>query len=74
LGGRQFWCVLDSHSGYEVKVKGNLESRIEPMGMQGCIFEVVVPTDRVVQLTNGRRRRVGVEAVADCGADVSRLV
>jgi transcriptional antiterminator NusG len=52
------WYVIHSYSGYENKVKKNLESRIESMGMQDYIFEVVVPTEGVVELRDGRRRTV----------------
>jgi transcriptional antiterminator NusG len=54
----QHWYVIHSYSGYENKVKRNLESRIESMGMQDYIFEVVVPTEEVVELRDGRRRTV----------------
>jgi transcriptional antiterminator NusG len=52
------WYVIHSYSGYENKVKQNLESRIESMGVHGYIFEVVVPTEEVVELRDGRRRTV----------------
>jgi transcriptional antiterminator NusG len=52
------WYVIHSYSGYENKVKKNLESRIESMGMEDYIFEVVVPTEDVVELRDGRRRTV----------------
>jgi transcriptional antiterminator NusG len=52
------WYVVHSYSGYENKVKKNLESRIESMGMHDFIFEVVVPTEEVVELRDGRRRTV----------------
>jgi transcriptional antiterminator NusG len=54
----RYWYVIHSYSGYENKVKKNLESRIESMGMQDYIFEVVVPTEEVVELKEGRRRTV----------------
>jgi len=54
----RYWYVIHSYSGYENKVKKNLESRIESMGMQDYVFEVVVPTEGVVELRDGRRRTV----------------
>ncbi len=54
----RYWYVIHSYSGYEKKVKKNLESRIESMGMEDYIFEVVVPTEDVVELRDGRRRTV----------------
>jgi len=52
------WYVVHSYSGYENKVKKNLESRIESMGMQDYIFQVVVPSEEVVELRDGSRRTV----------------
>jgi len=54
----QYWYVIHSYSGYENKVKKNLKSRIESMGMEDFIFQVVVPTEEVVELRDGRRRTV----------------
>jgi transcriptional antiterminator NusG len=49
------WYVVHSYSGYENKVKKNLEQRIETMDMQDKIFEVVVPTEEEVELRDGQR-------------------
>jgi transcription antitermination factor NusG len=38
------WYVIHTYSGYENKVKANLEHRIESMGMEDRIFQVLVPT------------------------------
>jgi transcriptional antiterminator NusG len=56
-GGRN-WYVVHSYSGYENKVKKNLEHRIESLGMQDKIFEVVVPTEEEIELKDGQRRTV----------------
>jgi transcriptional antiterminator NusG len=50
------WYVVHSYSGYENKVKKNLEHRIESMGMQNQIFQVIVPTEEEVELKDGQRR------------------
>jgi transcription termination/antitermination protein NusG len=50
------WYVVHSYSGYENKVKKNLEQRIETMGMQSKIFRVVVPTEEEVEIRDGQRR------------------
>lgn len=50
------WYVVHSYSGYENKVKKNLEHRIESMGMQGFIFRVVVPTEEEVEMRDGQRK------------------
>jgi transcriptional antiterminator NusG len=52
------WYVIHSYSGYENKVKKNLEHRIESMGMQDQIFDVVVPTEEEVEIKDGHRRTV----------------
>jgi transcriptional antiterminator NusG len=50
------WYVIHSYSGYENKVKANLEQRIESMGMQDKIFRVVVPTEEEIEVKDGQRR------------------
>lgn len=62
-GGEQIpedarWYVVHSYSGYENKVKKNLEHRIESMDMQGKIFQVIVPTEEEIELKDGQRRVV----------------
>ena len=49
------WFVIHSYSGYEKKVKSNLESRIASMNMEETIYEVVIPEEDVVELKNGRK-------------------
>ena len=56
-GGRN-WFVVHSYSGYENKVKKNLEHRIESLEMEQKIFEVVVPTEEEIELKDGQRRTV----------------
>ncbi len=56
-GGRN-WFVIHSYSGYENKVRKNLQHRIESLGMQNKIFEVVVPTEEEIELKDGQRRTV----------------
>jgi transcription termination/antitermination protein NusG len=50
------WYVVHSYSGYENKVKQNLEQRIETMDMQDKIFAVVVPTEEEVEIREGKKR------------------
>jgi transcriptional antiterminator NusG len=52
------WYVIHTYSGYENKVKANLEHRIESMDMKDKIFRVVVPTVEEIQVKNGQRRVV----------------
>jgi transcriptional antiterminator NusG len=52
------WYVVHCYSGYEEKVKKNLEQRIESMGMKDYIFEVLVPTEEVIEIKDGQRQTV----------------
>ncbi len=52
------WFVVHCYSGYENKVKHNLEQRIESMGMANQIFQVVVPTEEEIEVKEGKRRTV----------------
>lgn len=52
------WYVIHSYSGYENKVEKNLLNRIESMGMQNKIFQVIVPTEEEVELKDGHRRTI----------------
>lgn len=52
------WYVVHCYSGYENKVKKNLEHRAESMGMQSHITEVIVPTEEQIELRDGQRRVV----------------
>ena len=49
------WYVVHTYSGYENKVKDNLEKAVENNGMQSLIQEVIVPTEEVVEIRNGKR-------------------
>ncbi len=50
------WYVVHCYSGYEYKVKHNLEQRIETMGMHDYVFQVVVPTIEEIEIREGKRR------------------
>jgi transcriptional antiterminator NusG len=50
------WYVVHCYSGYENKVKRNLEQRISSMDMEGFIFQVVVPTEEEIEVREGKRR------------------
>ncbi|MFN8533500.1 MAG: transcription termination/antitermination protein NusG [Dehalococcoidia bacterium] len=52
------WYVIHTYSGYENKVKRNLEHRIETMDMRDKIFEVVIPTEEEIEVKDGQRRNV----------------
>jgi transcription termination/antitermination protein NusG len=50
------WYVVHTYSGYENKVKNNLEHRIESMHMKDKIFDVVVPTEDVLEYRSGKKQ------------------
>ncbi|PLS15527.1 transcription termination/antitermination protein NusG [Bacillus sp. M6-12] len=50
------WYVVHTYSGYENKVKTNLEKRVETMGMQDKIFRVVVPEEEETEVKNGKKK------------------
>jgi len=52
------WFVIHTYSGYENKVKANLEHRIASMDVIDKIFQVVVPTEEEIEIKNGQRRTV----------------
>src|SRR5579862_6139555 len=52
------WFVIHTYSGYENKVKTNLEHRIESMGVGDKIYDVVIPTEEQVEIRDGQRRTV----------------
>ena len=52
------WYVAHTYSGYENKVKANLEKAVENTGMQDLIKEIRVPVEEVVEIKNGKRRTI----------------
>ncbi|MCK4489698.1 MAG: hypothetical protein KAU23_05530, partial [Anaerolineales bacterium] len=52
------WYVVHCYSGNEDKVRHNILQRIESMGMDDLIFDVVVPTEDEVNIKNGERQTV----------------
>lgn len=52
------WYVVHTYSGYENKVKTNLEKRVESMEMTDKIFRVVVPVEETTEMKNGKLKPV----------------
>lgn len=52
------WYVLHTYSGYEDAVAQNLKQRIESMGMEDKIFDVIVPKEKKIQIRGGKRQVV----------------
>ena len=52
------WYVIHTYSGYENKVKANLERKIHSMGMEDKIFNVIVPVEKETEKRNGKEKVV----------------
>ena len=52
------WFVVHTYSGYEERVKRNLEQRIKFMDAAGEIFQVIIPTREEIEVRNGQRHNV----------------
>lgn len=52
------WYVLHTYSGYEDAVSKNLKQRIESLGMEDKIFNVLVPKEKKIKIKNGKRKVV----------------
>ena len=52
------WYVVHSYSGYENKVKGNIEARTTTLNMEDYIFQVEVPMEEVTEIKSGVRKQV----------------
>jgi transcription termination/antitermination protein NusG len=52
------WFVINTYSGHENKVKHNLEHRVETMGQQNRVRQVVVPTESVSEIKDGKKVQV----------------
>jgi len=51
------WYVVHAYSGFEARVKESLKERIERYGMQDSFGEILVPTEEVVEMREGKKRR-----------------
>jgi transcriptional antiterminator NusG len=56
--GEAHWYVVHAYSGHEDKVRNNLMKRVDSMDMHDRIFEVLVPTEDVIEIKDGQRRHV----------------
>lgn len=52
------WYVIHTYSGYEDAVVKNLKQRIESLGMEDKIFNVLVPKEKKIKIKNGKRKTV----------------
>jgi transcriptional antiterminator NusG len=56
--GQRGWYVIHTYSGYEEQVAESLKQRIESLGMEEKIFQVLVPKEKQIEIKNGKRRTV----------------
>ena len=52
------WFVVHTYSGYEQRVKDNLTSRVESLGAEDRVHEVVIPTNEVTEFKKGKKQTV----------------
>ena len=52
------WYVIHTYSGYEDAVAKNLKQRIESLGMEDKIFDVIVPKEKKIKIKDGKRKVV----------------
>ena len=52
------WFVIHTYSGYEERVKGNLEQRIKLVDSGDEVYQVVIPTEEEIEVRNGQRHTV----------------
>jgi transcriptional antiterminator NusG len=52
------WYVIHTYVGYEEAVAKSLKQRIEALGLEGKIFNVIVPKEKKVKIKNGKRQTV----------------
>ena len=50
------WYVIHTYSGYEESVAKNLKQRVESLGMEEKIFNVIVPKERKIKILKGKRK------------------
>ena len=49
------WFVLNAQSGHEKKVRTNILTRIKNLHLEDKVYDVVIPTDEVVEIRNGKK-------------------
>ena len=52
------WFVLNAQSGHEKKVRTNILTRLKNLHLEDKVYEVVIPTDEVVEIRNGKKVNV----------------
>ena len=52
------WYVIHTYSGYENKVKANLERKVHSLGMENEVFNIVIPMENEIEVKDGKKRSV----------------
>ena len=65
------WYVIHTYSGYENKVKTNLEKRVESMNVGDKIFRILVPMEDEVEIKDGKKKttKKRFSRLCSCGND-----
>jgi transcription termination/antitermination protein NusG len=58
MSEKAFWYVVHTYSGYENKVKANLEKTVEKRGLQDIILEIKIPEEETIEIKNGKRKHI----------------
>ncbi len=56
--GERGWYVIHTYTGYEDQVAETLRQRIESLGMTDQVFDVIVPTEKQIEIRNGKRKTI----------------
>ncbi|MBP6930494.1 transcription termination/antitermination protein NusG [Patescibacteria group bacterium] len=56
--GKRGWYVIHTYSGYEDQVADSLRQRIQSFSMQEYVFDVIVPTEKQIEIKAGKRKTV----------------
>lgn len=56
--GERGWYVIHTYTGYEDQVADTLRQRIESLGMIDKVFDVIVPTEKQIEIRNGKRKTI----------------
>ena len=59
------WFVIHARSGYEAKVKLAIEEAIVREGLEDLVGEILIPTEQVVELKGGKKKRLSVSFFQD---------
>ena len=52
------WYILHAYSGFERKVRESIESRVQAFGLRDKVGRVMIPTEPVTEIVNGKKRTV----------------